>query len=587
MMLVLAQGAMLVYSAVSRSATFDEPAHLNAGLSYFSVNRMDLYCVNPPLFRLIGCGFPGLAGERACFSERALAPSRRAEFTLGYQYFKTDPEAALRNLRIARISLIPIALAGLVLCVRCATDLFGQIPGVAAGVLWCFSPFILGHGALLTADVSSATAGLLVFWGLRRWQCHSCVWNSLLLGAAVGAAVGTKFTWVAALGPWLVFSHLYMWVRLRDYPLINWALLFKLIFIASVAIAFINGLYGFDRSFRPLGEIELRSEAFRAEGAPNRLSRSPVGLLPFPLPQLFLQGIDTQLRDFEHDRTSPSYLLGQWSDRGWYHYYIVGLASKCTLPFLGLLLIAGVLAGKACLRRKPIAVAAGQETACDSAILCLIPAAAVLLIVSMQTGFSRHVRYVIPALPFLYLFASSLFGGRFLQGKLLTGIVAGLLVLHGVASLSIAPNWISFFNVLVRATGNQLSVLSDSNIDWGQDLAELARWQQQHPDVTPVYLCVQSSLEPAIYGIDYEQAPQVLCEGGSGRFAIDEIDLPAGWYAVGANALIGDRWFAYDGNWHGVSCAGLPCRFPEQNAVAKIGGSIYVFEVGENKSPEE
>ena len=49
-------------------------------------------------------------------------------------------------------------------------------------------------------------------------------------------------------------------------------------------------------------------------------------------------------------------------------------------------------------------------------------------------------------------------------------------------------------------------MLSDSNIDWGQDLKLLANWQKKHPD-TPMYLWYFGTADPHYYGMHYINMP--------------------------------------------------------------------------------
>ena len=83
-------------------------------------------------------------------------------------------------------------------------------------------------------------------------------------------------------------------------------------------------------------------------------------------------------------------------------------------------------------------------------------------------------------------------------------LVAGAILIIALAceSLSAYPNYISFFNVAARRTAGGLALLGDSNLDWGQDLPQLARWRQQHP-TERLYLAYYGGADPAAYGIDY------------------------------------------------------------------------------------
>src|SRR6185436_15895222 len=63
---------------------------------------------------------------------------------------------------------------------------------------------------------------------------------------------------------------------------------------------------------------------------------------------------------------------------------------------------------------------------------------------------------------------------------------------------------IAFFNVASRPY--RLTLLGDSNLDWGQDLPLLAAWQRAHPDEN-LYLGYFGQADPAHYGIRARRLP--------------------------------------------------------------------------------
>lgn len=96
----------------------------------------------------------------------------------------------------------------------------------------------------------------------------------------------------------------------------------------------------------------------------------------------------------------------------------------------------------------------------------LIPAITVLILVSSQTGFNRYLRYVLPAVPFLYIFASRAGKAfellqplpRFLCGAGLAASIMG--------SLSVYPHSMSYFNLAAGGALGGPAHLLDANLDW-------------------------------------------------------------------------------------------------------------------------
>ena len=65
------QAGLLAWSAAHQSPTFDEPAHLAAGLGHWECQRFDLNIGNPPLVGMLGA-LPVMAADSPTDWSRAL-----------------------------------------------------------------------------------------------------------------------------------------------------------------------------------------------------------------------------------------------------------------------------------------------------------------------------------------------------------------------------------------------------------------------------------------------------------------------------------------------------------------------------------
>ncbi|MEJ7733695.1 MAG: hypothetical protein WKG00_31430, partial [Polyangiaceae bacterium] len=206
-----------------------------------------------------------------------------------------------------------------------------------------------------------------------------------------------------------------------------------------------------------------------------------------PLPEDMVRGIDVQRRDFQVGLRS--YLRGEWRNEGWWYYYLYGLALKVPLGLWGLVALAGVVAV-----RRPVAGELGV----------LLPPAVILAFVSSQTGFSHHLRYVLPVFPFLFIHVARLVPWARCQGRARTALVGALALSAAAASLAVVPHSLSYFNALAGGTRGGPRHLLDSNVDWGQDLLELQDWMARHPDARPMHLAYFGQVNPSVEGIVYE-----------------------------------------------------------------------------------
>ena len=159
----------------------------------------------------------------------------------------------------------------------------------------------------------------------------------------------------------------------------------------------------------------------------------------------------------EHNtKGHTSYLLGNRSEHGWWYYYLVILAVKTPLVFLGLLIFGAV----ACVRRVwlPLAFSLG------------------ILLFSLSGGINIGVRHVLP----LYIGFSVVAAAgavRLMERADKAGWAAAALglALIWMAATSVLshPDYLPYFNALAGDEPEKIAV--DSDLDWGQDINRLGQ----------------------------------------------------------------------------------------------------------------
>lgn len=633
--LVIVYAAALVIGAFSQSVTTDEAPHLAAGLAILQLNQFGLYSVNPPLVKMVAA-FPALFMQPSTDWEHASSSlESRNEFQVGFAFVEQNGQRSLRLFRAARLACLPFSLLGFWTCFCWGRDLHGERGALLAAGLWAFSPMILGHGSLITPDVPAAATGVLAVYQFRRWLNESSLWNAVWLGVFAGIALLTKFTW-APLFPMIGLTGWLLWragevrrpsVLLRDFS--------HLVLTTLTALYAVNAVYGFDESFKKLGDIRFVSAEFtktptaglpthdsqqsQTEPRVNRFKDTWLGALRCPVPELYLQGIDLQRRDFEPGRMGKSYLMGEWSDEGWWYYYLIGVLIK--EPVASLILLAASLFS---LIRLPVSVDRNLNAACsrflgfgkpgqtDAAgtsapllnsapeqcserpireyLILLIPAVLVFALVSRETGFNHHVRYVIPSLPFLFVVASRVI----LICERSRACLYGMLLLVAWQVLSVGwycPHWLSYFNEIADGPDNGDRWLLNSNIDWGQDLLHLRAWQDRHPDSVPFFTLLHSRYSPAVYGIDpvlpdfITDKPKHDVERRSSSG--NQFHPEPGWYAISVSALHGQQRSVFSPGAQRAISSDRIAWFKDRVPVDGAGYSIRIYRVASETSAAE
>lgn len=590
---------LLAWSATRHSPTFDETGFLPAGLSHWMLGRFDLYAVNPPLVPMVATAPLFAFRPEIDWTGYQHAHQTRPEYWIGRKFQSLHKERAGVFFALARWACIPFSVLGAWVCFRWAGELYGAGAGLVATGLWCFFPNVLAHGALVSADLGGAALGVWAAYCFWRWLKEPGWHRAVLAGVSLGLAELAKLTLLIFFGLWpaiwLAWSagpalaHLAHHLRCRagsgppsaaagsgtsrhscvKGPMkARWCQqLIQLSGILGLGIVLINAGYGFEGSFKPLGQYRFSSALLggvdgRAQPGNwgNRFEASWFAPVPVPLPENYLRGIDRQRRDFEMKMWS--YLRGEWRLGGWWHYYLYGLAIKEPLGSIALLVLAIGL---------PRSL---HKTMCGWADQCLVlvPGLAILGLVSSQTGFNHHLRYVLPAMPFLYIIASRAGGMAGSQRRRWVGpLVVAALACSTASSLWIYPHSLSYFNEVVGGPRKGHRHLVDSNIDWGQDLLYLKRWCDAHPEARPLRLAYFGTAPPEIASLEEvlfqpaQTAP--LATGDAFPGSVPE----PGWYAASVHLL--------------RSSAGRRFSVPdlryllELTPVATAGYSIFIYHI--------
>ncbi len=560
---LIIHAAMLAWIAYRYAPMYDEMAHLPSGISHWMLGRFDLYRVNPPLPRMVAALPVLLADPQVDWAGISNDPYSRSEFSVSTAFSKINGERSPWLFTLGRWACIPFSLWAGWVCYRWAARLFGFGAGLVALVMWCFCPNVLAWGATVMPDVPAAAMGVTAGYCFWRWLREPTWPNAALAGLTLGLVELVKTTWIVLFALWPVLWLLTRLVgRPKDASPKRGPEMRQLAAIMLGAVYIINLGYGFEGSFRPLGDFEFISTAMTGQqhrrAAGNRFRDTILASVPVPLPANYLRGIDVQKYDFEVGKWS--YLRGEQKQGGWYYYYVYALAVKTPTGTLCLAILAIVV---------PFALSRFRGSWRDEIVL-LLPAVAVLVLVSSQTGFNRYFRYVLPALPFLFVSISRV-GIALEQGpRLVQSATTVLLASTVLGSVFVYPHSMSFFNLLAGGPQNGHAHLLDANIDWGQDLLYLRKWLDEHPEARPFHLQYFGSFAPALAGIDALPVPP-----GTSRDRpspeLQTIGPQPGWFAVSINDLAGYRHF-------NVSREEF-AYFRKLRPIASAGYSIYIYHV--------
>jgi hypothetical protein len=558
----------LGWSATWQSPTLNEPGHLASGVAIWKLGRFDAYRVNPPLVRAIAAVHVVLAGCQTNWQRLAYGPGVRCEFDLGIDFMNANGIDSIRLFNLARWACIPFSVLGGWCCFLWGRALCGNLTGVLACSLWCFSPNVLAYGQLIAPDIAGASLMLLASYRFWIWL-KECSWgNATVAGMAMGCSLLAKSSSVILIAIWpLIWCFQVIVIRKqRIAGSLNRTELSQLVSIIAVAGYLVNLGYLFDGTMTRLGDYQFVSKALgdppAGKGFGNVYRTGWLAKVPVPLPKEFVLGIDHQKKDFE-DFPFPSYLRGEWRKTGWWYYYLYGLGVKVPVGTLCLVILAMISSPGMLKNANPDHVT-GWAT-------LWIPGLVVIVMISCQPTLFHHFRYVLPLFGPMFVFAATVPAAVHSWRRNVRGIFylasAACIVSTICSTVRAAPGFISYFNAFAGGAQRGRDHLIHSNLDWGQDLYLLKQWIQDNSIDEPVHLAYHGLFDPSAIGVSYVPAPYGPTWDGRAPVA----EWTPGLYAISVNYLMGDTWRLSTGRDY---------KFLEKETPIHIcGDTIYVFRI--------
>jgi 4-amino-4-deoxy-L-arabinose transferase-like glycosyltransferase len=467
---LLAQMAVaMVTTAVGQTPTTDEPVYVGAAAVYLQEHSLRDNPEHPPLGKLIiGAGLETAHPHL----DRGFAGS---EQEVGQHLVYGPGNDARRLMLSARLPMIALTLLFGLVVLAFAMDIVGPAGGLVALALYAFSPDVIAHGSLATLDVPAAGFLLTAVWLLWRARRRPRFYLPLA-GLALGAALATKMSTLAAAPVLLLLAVLSVWYATRDRPTAK-ALARGAAGAAGMALIAIGVVWVTYLAVDP----RLRWSAPQHLPAVSGLRGLAADWLPFPRP--YRDGMRIQF-GFE-DQPWAGFLFGRKYVGSLWYYLPAALLVKTPLGLLALW-PAGAVTMVAAPRLRP------------AAPYVLVPTA-VLLAAAMTGSRDLGVRYAIFVPMFLAVAAAAVVAVRWRWAYVATGV---LLAYVAVSSLRTFPYYLPYSNEAFGGPAKTYLRLHDSNVDWGQDLGRLAdRLRQRYPGER-VWLIYKGSGVPSYYGIE-------------------------------------------------------------------------------------
>jgi len=442
------------------------------------------------------------------------------EFAREYFLYENDAD---KIMFWARMPTVILALVLGLFVFLWAKKLYGSKAGFFALFLYILSPNILAHSRLTTQDFGVTLfmfVSLFAFWLFLRKPSKKMFF---LVSILVGLSLSTKVTSILLFPVFFLFLILskkkvvfefFRRKNLLGRSLNAFVLLFFMALIGFFIVFLVHSLevhpvYNQDD---PYYSPEWRSDErldLIVEGLPlgdklGGVYKFFVTEIPVPGPHYF-QGLYTQWVISQGG--TKSFLMGEFSDKGFWNYFLIAFLIKTPIAMLLFLLFSIVLFNKT--RSRKIM----------DELFLIVPFLFVFLFFSAG-NFHVGLRHILFIYPVMFVFASKIVNFRRKWFYLLIGV---LCVGYAVSSFMIYPHYLEYFNEFVGPEDGYAYLL-DSNLDWGQDFKLLAGYVNDN-GISHIWLKTYSFDSPSYRGIN---ATELECN-----------QRVEGLVAVDANALQG------------------------------------------------
>jgi 4-amino-4-deoxy-L-arabinose transferase-like glycosyltransferase len=498
--LLAVQAAQVAYVVHRESLTFDEDDHIFAGYMMEKTGDYGLNPEHPPLVKLLAA-LP-LLGQNLWTPPLQGRDFKSEAYLDGRDFLARNDGPGQRLVFRMRLTAGLLALALSLVVFLAAREWFGTGAALIALVLIVFDPNLLANSALVTTDIGVSLFFLLGVYTFYRYVKKPSLVRLLLAGIAAGLLLATKHSGIL-LAPMLLL--LIGWEILcapkgtRGKLAIRLSGAFAAIVVVSIVVLW--SFYGFRYVARPDG-LRLSTSLANYAAPLGHLSSTVVLTIArlHLLPESYLMGlVDVKRMALFY----PTFIFGKVYAHGQWWYFPIVILIKTTLGMLALVILAAfaILTGR--LRK-------GRELA-----FVLLPWF-VYLAVAILAGMNIGSRHILP----LYVLASILAGAGIValasadQGgqvaRRWAWMGAALIAAHIASSLAAFPNFIPYANEAWGGQRNVHNLLSDANVDWGQQLLQVKQWQDRHPDEECWFAYfARPEVDPATYGIHCHALPTI------------------------------------------------------------------------------
>ena len=540
-------------SVLQENQTIDEGSHLSSGYTYITTGDFRLNPEHPPLIKELSALPLLLLPIESPLNHPSWDEQNQWEF--GRQFLYNNTVDADLILLLGRLPIMLLSLLLGVFIYKWTSKLWGRETGLIALFLYVFEQNILAHARYVTTDLAATLFFFLTMYFLDKYFGTFSRKNLLQFVVIFAIAQFVKFSAIIL----YIFFLIFVVLKLlhKKVPQLTLSHVLKIL-VLMLLVSFIIGtiIYGFSTTI-PITDSDVKwyyDEQFSVTNLDDFKNEEPLieklriithpstksGDFIYSIAQNFaipsfqyIKGVYTL---FSHNYWGHmSYLHGEYSNFGFWNYFPTTFLIKTPLSLIFLLILGCVFFLSGLFRRnitskfKDFAInlipskrlkfklrsrtllnrltSFYREIPFTYWLLILTPI--IYFLWAMTSKINIGHRHVLIIYPFIIMLAARVITYSLKGKQLLLKIFVVLLMLwYVVASVQIYPNFISYFNEAIGGPKNGAKYVTDSNIDWGQDILKFKKYLDDN-NMTEYYFTYFGSLWPSYYGIHFRPVPRV------------------------------------------------------------------------------
>lgn len=453
----------LWFHVTRTSATIDEVPHILAGYRHLQCGDFGINPEHPPLLKMIAA-LP-LMSQDLIQPDWDCGSKITEKYDAWFAGFSFLTNNGADNIVIpARLATSIMSILLIVLVTLAAREMFGRTEALIALILFAFEPTIIAHGALVTTDMAVSAGLFASVFLFYRYRKNPTFARFVLVGIAVGWTLSSKHSGIIVLpilflllvADILFFSGIKFNRNLFGYFARQLAVFAGIVFIGYILLW---ACYGFRYSALPNhSENVISIDDFFMQLKMPQAIESPKGEIVKFISQTHLlpESYTLGLADLVATSRRPTFLFGEVSPNGVWFYFPFAFAIKSSIALLALFPL-GLITFRLYRER-------GRE------MMFLLLPSLLFFALSLASEMNIGIRHILPVYAFYIVVAApGAYSAAQKSKRDRYGLIL-LLIFHIFTAARTAPDYLPFSNDMWGGPNNTHKYLSDSNVDWGQNI---------------------------------------------------------------------------------------------------------------------